>query len=304
MKTTVTFFISFLLLTTISKSQQQIITVANSDLHGKVKSVTEDVYEGVLKFGDVTKGKKTRHSEERFDKDGFAVTRDYTYYDEDGKKDDGFSQSFSYDKNNRLSAMKEEDDGEFFQYKITNNSEGKAEVIDIESKKGKLMSRLKYKYNSAGKEIEVAEYNSDGALVQKTTTSYNPGNRQEETIVNKDGKIIEVNKKVLDERGNILESINITYKGNKKDEYTRQYKYNQVNKVTEERNSISGLDKKEVFLYDEKGNLVKHVDEYGSIEVHTYTFDKNGNWIKKMSDIKDKFLGDKIEICERSISYY
>ena len=307
MKTKISVFSILLFIAIGSFAQFKTLTLADLDMKGKVKSVNETTYLGVLKFGDLTKGNKTTYSEEKFNKEGLATKRDYTYYDEDGKKEDGFIQSFTFDKKNQLVELEEEDveEEELYRYKLTNDAQGKVQVMDVLSKKGKLIFRHKFKYNSAGKVIEEVKYDSDGNPNEKITTSYSSdGKRHEEIIFDKSDKIKEKNIYVFDERGNKIESTNFTFKSGKMDEYTRQFKYNQNNKITEERNSISGLDKKEVFLYDDKGNLVRHVDEYGSTKVHTYTYDAQGNWVKRVSDIKDKFLGNKMEITERSISYY
>lgn len=296
MKTIFSFILSTILFTS-TNAQRMAFTLKDFDLKGKVKSVSEVSYLGVSKFGDLTKGRKISESEEKFNKDGYATEREFIYYDEDGKKDDGFSQSFSFDKNNFLVGMKEEEDDESISHKYTNNQSGQVEVIDSYTKKGKLMARQKIKYNSAGKETEIAQYDANGDLMKKRIFTYSStGDRRDEKVTDKNGKLIETSYAVYDEGGNAIE----TGLG----KFIQKYKFNQANKKTEERNSVSGFDKKEIFLYDDKGNVVKNVDEYGSVEISTYSYDKNDNWIKRITEIKDVFLGDKVEITEREIKYY
>ncbi len=304
MKATITFLLLAISSTLTGYAQSKSMTWKDFDLKGRVKSVEEISYLGVYKFGDLTKGRKINEGEDKFNKNGYVVDRYYYSYDEDGEKE-GFKQSFSYDKNDFLIGGTEEDDGETIEFKLINNASGKVETLDALTKKGKLMLRQKTKYNAAGKETEMAEYDANGDLVKKTIYTYSAsGDRKEEKTVDKNGKTVEVNISVFDSRGNVIEANMIEYKGSKKEEYLRKYTYNQANKKIEERNSISGLDKKETFAYDDKGNLIRNVDEYGSTQTITYTYDSQGNWIKKVVEENSAFLGEKTEITERTIRYY
>lgn len=181
---------------------------------------------------------------------------------------------------------------------------------DIENKEE---SRVKITHFTTQGARQEAVWEEKGGVSTKATFQYDEkGNLSEEILHHKEGN--HHSKYKYDEKGNLIK-INFTIKSLESDfifEYL--FKYNKKNQVIEEisynkdKQMISKILKK----YNKQGDYIKKTElfpdenskkkEKLSKVTHSYqyTYDKNGNWIKKI-----EYQGkEPIQIYEREIKYF
>ena len=189
--------------------------LTEENLKGKVKSITENTYEAVDKFGQIEKGDILV--------DSSAVYTDYgrfkiynekgnkieeNYYNSNGSLD--FKDTYKYDeKGNKIEKNRYNSDGSLY-YKVT------------------------YKYDGKGNKIEVNHYDSNGSLILKYTYKYDEnGNKIEECWYNEDGSLIVKFTPKYDENGNMMEVNNYDSNGSLHKKFTYKYEYDKNNNWTQ-----------------------------------------------------------------------
>lgn len=132
----------------LEKKSEKKNDLTEENLKGKVKSIKENTYEAVEKFGQIEKG------DALYDDDAFPFTIynekgnkiEENHYDSDGSLDKKYT--YKYDKNNNLI-----EENHYYS-------------------DGILYSKNTYKYDENGNKIEENWYNSDGSLYEKHTYKY------------------------------------------------------------------------------------------------------------------------------------
>ena len=239
--------ISLLTLSAPAQNKKNETDLAAHNLKGNVKSINEITYKAVEKFGDLEKSKKTDRTFWEFNSAGYEVQ----FVMEDlEEEDDKFARTTKYnDKNFPIELKEEESYGAVNITKVKYNGE-QVESIDVTDKKGSLQSRQKNKYGN-GQLVQADTYSADGKLVEKSLNSYNTKNQltKEETF-DADGKLTYVATYAYDNKGNVTERSTHDHKRGHKNPVVWKYVYNASNQKIEERNSITGLDEKEIFEYN------------------------------------------------------
>lgn len=158
-----------------------------------------------------------------------------------------------------------------------------------------------YKYNELGKEIEriheysrsknidrfVSEYNEQGVLIKQI--QYNENGKKEQSIEYVYDKKGQLNKEILkDNVGNIKSEIS--------------YEYNkdglEINR-TIRRNSNTCTIKNDYNAFNDKISTVINSNEK-EVWMFSYTYDKQNNWIKRVTYLNEKKKYEEI----REIEYY
>ena len=232
----------------------------------------------------------------------------------------------SYDiKGNKKESIRYKEDGSI-ELKFINTYNEKGEITSNGLYDGEsLMEETKFSYDGKGRKIQVENFfYYDESLNSKTKFTYDDkGNPIEGVTHNKNGVVISKFVNIFDNKGNEIEIL--IYKGNG-DLESRWIKiYNDASKLVEEFNyNGKGLILSEKsFIYNEKGSLIEEIyshndgikslskyDRKGNIikeiystkefprkgtSIYTYTYDKWGNWIKKV---------DPFSTTYRKITYY
>ena len=219
--------------------------LAIQNLKGKVRSVNETVYEATEKFGEVEKGTKTDRYYQEYNSAGMELQYLQESYDE-GEKDK-FVRTARYE-NDKLAEMKEDDNGDVELSRYKYNQQGLLESIDGLDRKDNLLYRQKNKYNADGLLTQADSYKGDGSLEIRTVNSYNAKKQVvKKEWYDQDGKLTRLQTYVYDGRGKVVEESSIDYKRKEQKPYIRKYAYNDKNQKIEERNSIAGLDHKEIY---------------------------------------------------------
>ena len=146
--------------------------LTEENLKGKVKSITENTYEAVDKFGQIEKGNVLVDSSAVYTDDGR-----FKIYNEKGNK---IEENY-YNSNGRLI------------YKNTYKYDEKGNIIEENyyNSNGRLYSKATYKYDEKGNMIEDNFYDSDnGSLIYKNTYKYDEkGNNIEKNNYDSNGRL-------------------------------------------------------------------------------------------------------------------
>ncbi len=183
--------------------------LTEENLKGKVKSITENTYEAVDKFGQIEKGDVLVDSSAVYTDDGH-----FKIYNEKGNK---IEENY-YNSNGSLI------------YKNTYKYDEKGNKIEENyyNSNGRLYSKTTYKYDEKGNMIEDNFYDSDdGSLIYKNTYKYDEkGNKIEEYHYDEDGKFNYKYTYKYDEKGNNIEKNNYDSNGRLDSKYTYEYDKN------------------------------------------------------------------------------
>ena len=146
--------------------------LTEENLKGKVKSITENTYEAVDKFGQIEKGDVLVDSSAVYTDDGH-----FKIYNEKGNK---IEENY-YNSNGSLI------------YKNTYKYDEKGNIIEENyyNSNGRLYSKTTYKYDEKGNMIEDNFYDSDdGSLIYKNTYKYDEkGNNIEKNNYDSNGRL-------------------------------------------------------------------------------------------------------------------
>ena len=161
--------------------------LTEENLKGKVKSITENTYEAVDKFGQIEKGDVLVDSSAVYTDDGH-----FKIYNEKGNK---IEENY-YNSNGRLyskTTYKYDENGNIIEknghnydgsYKITYKYDEKGNNIEQNNYKydGSFLYKYTYKYDEKGNNIEKNNYDSNGRLDSKYTYEYDKNNNWTQRI--------------------------------------------------------------------------------------------------------------------------
>ena len=146
--------------------------LTEENLKGKVKSITENTYEAVDKFGQIEKGNVLVDSSAVYTDDGR-----FKIYNEKGNK---IEENY-YNSNGRLYS------------KATYKYDEKGNMIEdnfYDSDDGSLIYKNTYKYDEKGNKIEEYHYDEDGKFAYKYTYKYDEkGNNIEKNNYDSNGRL-------------------------------------------------------------------------------------------------------------------
>ena len=146
--------------------------LTEENLKGKVKSITENTYEAVDKFGQIEKGDILVDSSAVYTDDGH-----FKIYNEKGNK---IEENY-YNSNGRLYS------------KTTYKYDEKGNMIEdnfYDSDDGSLIYKNTYKYDEKGNKIEEYHYDEDGKFNYKYTYKYDEkGNNIEKNNYDSNGRL-------------------------------------------------------------------------------------------------------------------
>ena len=171
MKKIILVILSVLCLVSCNQSEKK-NDLTEENLKGKVKSITENTYEAVDKFGQIEKGDVLVDSSAVYTDDGH-----FKIYNEKGNK---IEENY-YNSNGSLI------------YKNTYKYDEKGNIIEENyyNSNGRLYSKTTYKYDEKGNMIEDNFYDSDdGSLIYKNTYKYDEkGNNIEKNNYDSNGRL-------------------------------------------------------------------------------------------------------------------
>ncbi len=258
-----------------------------NNMKGHVKSITENNFKAISRFGTIEKGDKVCNDSESiddtyicfqflFDLNGNII--ELNRFKSDGTLDS--KSTYKYDeKGNNIEENYFETDGSL-NTKWINQYDNKDNIVS------------KYEYNLVGTihSKERYKYDEKGNLIE-TYTRY-PDSPKE----------FDRENYKYDEKGNIIEIYGIGYSSLiGEGESKRNYKYDEKGNIIEE-NYYGNVTS---YKYNSKNDLteINEYNSYGKLSnnlIFKYEYDKIGNWIKKIT-----FL-NKIPkyVTERHIEYY
>jgi len=259
------------------------------NLKGEVKSITENTYFAIEKFGEITKGDK---SNEFYELDNnFKLFNDLGNLIEQKNVWKRGNIKYKYDSNNNLIEEKsfknyDRSSSELitYEYNLKNHLIEKNEFEIIEGKT-KLDRKSKYINDESGNPTLTSVYYSDGLLRFKYTDEYINGKIRKENRFGKDGELTSKYIYSYDNNGNIIKEI--------------KYSIN---------NSISFVFETNIYKYNDKKDVIENISSTLNILLknetnkfnYVYSYDKKNNFIKKII-FKD---GTPTKIIERVIEYY
>ncbi len=190
---------------------------------------------------------------------------------------------------------------------------------------GRLGHKRLYKYDEAGRQIEVEEYTGDGKLVQRIVYKYDEkGNRTERNNYDAKGALWHRSVFGYDERGYKTECSKFDAQGQLREHYTFSYDakgnlaMEQHAVVTRSRreeddtqpfnamNAERMMDYVKTYTYDDSGKLTGQLDNMSNFRVpfevsYEYdNYDVMGNWCRQIRIENKKRVG----IIDRIIEYY
>ena len=171
MKKIILVILSVLCLVSCNQSEKK-NDLTEENLKGKVKSITENTYEAVDKFGQIEKGDVLVDSSAVYTDDGH-----FKIYNEKGNK---IEENY-YNSNGRLYS------------KTTYKYDEKGNMIEdnfYDSDDGSLIYKNTYKYDEKGNKIEEYHYDEDGKFNYKNTYKYDEkGNNIEKNNYDSNGRL-------------------------------------------------------------------------------------------------------------------
>ena len=280
-KVIITMILMILLSACGSKSKDQKSDVKILGLKGKVKSIKYMTYNAELKFGAIKKGEQSNSKENN---------KYFNFNENEIKIEDGEYISYDQIQIKRLYIYNDKN--------ILTQTSGY-------NLNGDFLGKLTYEIDSQGDLIETNDFNSKNEFMGKTIyTRDNNGNAIETNIYDSMGNLKSKFTSDHDSKGRILESI--YYDSNGELLEKKYIKYDNKGRIIERKLIIDTSIFIQNFKYDNKETddltvMIKS-ENYSIISetIYTYKYDKNGNWIEKIS-IEDEV--PKI-IVEREIEYY
>lgn len=264
-------FISFL---ACNLNNQKENDIRQMNLNGKIKSITENSYYAVEKFGEIVKGEKKINFLNKenhyllFNENGYLVEEknDLVVYKAINK----------YNENNQLIENKTYSEEGDLTGKTINlyNNEGNL-IESNQYYEDKLIHKGKFNYNDNIREINY--YDEKGKLDLKQKNIYKNKKLIENRSYDSDGNLTFLTKYIYDHSGNETEMISY--------------------------NSLGNINQKIVSKYNNDNLIIESTDLYNDNETtkkYDYKLDSNKNWIQK---IVFEF-GRPDLIIERVIEYY
>ncbi len=218
------------------------------NLNGRVKSITENSYRAVEKFGEIVKGEKL--VDKIFNKENRLTTFNEKGYETESLV--GFwPAKFKYNENNQKIEENwyDSDTKIFYKYNdkgfiVESNNYYKKGLVqkvkivcdeegnEIERNSYDTNGKLDYKQKNTfkdGKLIETKEYDGDGTLSSSTKRKYDEnGNETENIIYDSYGEVSLKSTCKYDENNQIIEAINITNNAFNKSQTKNKYIYRKL----------------------------------------------------------------------------
>lgn len=256
--------ITFLLFFSCNNSNKVKNDIERRNLNGKVKSITENSYQAVEKFGEIVKGEKIV---------------DFV------------------NKENRITSFNEKgyltEDTSLFHIKYKYNKQNKI----IEENYGEGM-KMFYKYNDKGFILEENQYQNKD-LVQKTKCICDKkGNVIERNYYEGNGKFRSKEKITFKDN----EYVSKSYNADGTLEYSSKSDKNGNEIESIHYDSYGNIENKWIYKYDENNQKIEFIDSTINI-VTTYKYlklDSNRNWTQQIEFENDY----PIKIIERKIEYF
>ena len=205
--------------------------LTEENLKGKVKSIKENTYEAVDKFGQIKKGN--------------------VFYD-------GFSSPFTIiynEKGNKIKICRYDKYGKI-DNKNTYKYDEKGNNIEHNTYDyGRLALKDIYKYDEKGNKIEENTYDSDGRLFFKYIYKYDEkGNNIEKNKYDYNGRLDSKTTYKYDEKGNTIEQNTYYYDDRPAENYSYKYEYeydknNNWTQKIQYRNTIPNSIKERIIEY-------------------------------------------------------
>lgn len=285
-------------------------------LIGKVKSITTYGYKAVERFGEVEKISRTLNDNIEDHKvlfnDMGNITEKYKFNLDETKSNKWI---YNYNKNQKKVeanwiniSTNDTMSNILYEYDDKGNliTELDAILIVFES-----FTKFSYKYDSNNHLVEKDIFNAYYDYLDSKWKYKNDkyGNMIEASVYdylyNKEGKLLGIYKYKYDNKKNLIEEEDLTSNGElyRKNVYKYDDKGNRIEYNSYE--SDGSLSFKHVYKYDDKGNLIdkrryESDSKLDGINSYKYTYDKKGNWIKKISYYNEK----PTYIQERKIEYF
>ena len=189
MKKIILAILSVLCLVSCNQSEKK-NDLTEENLKGKVKSITENTYEAVEKFGQIEKGDVLVDSSAVYTDDGrFKIYNEKgnkieeNYYNSNGSLI--YKNTYKYDeKGNKIEENYYNSNGRLYS-KTTYKYDEKGNMIEdnfYDSDDGSLIYKNTYKYDEKGNIIEENHYDSNGRLDSKYTYEYDKNNNWTQRI--------------------------------------------------------------------------------------------------------------------------
>lgn len=283
--------ISSLLLFSCKNTDEIKNDLEEQNLNGWVKSIKQNTYYAVSKFGEIVKGGKYFDEFLGESATSFSFENSYTEYNKNGyliKSFAFFKETFIYDKKNKLIEKRyySDDFKKFSLEKFKYDSNGlliesnNFTYINLDS----LSSKTKYKYDDEGNNVELNQYNSNGDLTNKAKNKYENKNLIEMKSYDDDGSESSHFKYVYDKNNNQIK-VNLIDESGKTYEKIES-KFNDKNQIIAEK--------------DIQEAIINVCESKTTIKEYKYTkYDSNKNWIEKIEFKNSKPL----YIIERKIEY-
>jgi hypothetical protein len=316
MKTTLR-LILFFLLGFFQMAYAQVAVKAKTDvamagLKGKVKQVTRNRFEAIIKGTEISPGKPILLTEGEnniyiFDEKERELERQI-YFGKTTIFRPVSTSSYNKDASLKETSVYSIRMGKWYKtsYKLDKN--GYVIEQDNHLEDGGIYSKSKIKYDAKGNMIELCEYGADEALTSKNTYKYDDQGSQVETVHYKPNGSIDYSSKskyVYDIKGNLVEKANYTMDDKLTTKLT--YVYDERGNKIEQAlyNSEGGLMSRSTHQYDKVNNEIEAYTYDGngkqtSKYVATFEYDEKDNWIKLIT----YFNNDPPTYDRRIIEYY
>lgn len=246
--------------------------VSKEALKGRVMVLKENSFKAIDKFGDIQEGERARKSRLGFDyAKKFSKSGTMEEYSEFESKSGRlvYKSMITYNKSNKA---------------ITQHSYTSNKTLDLKST---------YTYDDNGNAIEIAAYNALGKLSARYNYKYDDnGLVLVEKCYRADASFDWMKKYEYNRRGQVIEM----FRDDSDDRFdcTYIYVYNQKHQLKEEivKDADRIFDKRYVFSYDRKGNRVLEESYNSRAKLYSrlqYAYDKNGN----KTQMSELYSGDK-----------
>ena len=273
--------VAYILLPYINYAQTK-STLATDQIKGKVKTLTQKVYVGVLKGSNIEKGSMLNTEIYIYNEKGNVTEMNYCNADSSVKT----KSTYKYNVQGKVI--------EYIEYMQYNHE-------------GEIKNKTISTYDAKGNKTEDIISNAKGTSSYINTYIYDAkGNMIEDIETNKDNKVDHTTKYKYDAKGNQVEKARYNEAGIITWKYTYQYddKGNMIEKAGY--GADGKLNIRTTYKYDDNNNQIEMVNfnATGAVEVKENDryedVDTTGNWLKKTVFENDK----PTKITDRVFVYY
>ncbi len=325
----------FLMAAFIFSSNSYTQSISELGLKGEVSFFKEKLFEATQVNAEITKGKPSKQVKfysVAYDTKGKITEKTYYYendqpsekqvfsYDEKGNKmgiaySDWDNKStgkmvYVYDAKGNNTEISDYDEKGHLMAQETFNFDERGHLIEYKSyEEGVMRMHYSYTYNERGQWIE-QNYTaklSEGTETGRSTTNYDEKGNRTSVIEYYSASEMDWVASKYDKKGHLIEEVTYYINENDTSMHDKQiYQYDKNgNKIDEKTYSSNGeLTTQVTFTFDKNGNEIKRTvlrKGESTLElIFKYTYDKTGNWTQKIN-----FRNGKAEwITEREIKYH